>query len=235
MNKHKIWQILILLLIMVSYTHAAERFSIGIGWGYGDFKMKEFKGLTLFDSYPDISFAPGSGISILSELSYHLSKQQSLGLGFTFLYGKNGDSYIYPEFDVERYDLSGDPGGLFADYQSGSNAYFFFPNVMFTHKIYNNYLSPYLKFGAGYGFGFLNISDDGKSFYKGSGPGFYTCLGSSFNMNETSSTNFEIGYRFFRTGEIDNDPEDYYSYNYFTTIPLDFSGVFVQSSFSFGL
>jgi hypothetical protein len=174
-----------------------------------------------------------AGFTLDSEILCRIKKKLSVGFDISALYGyKNGDN-SFPEFDAERYDLTGEPRS--GHYES--DVYFFFPSIFVQREFRLTSLDSHIKTGIGYGFGYLKVLDWLEKYrFNVSGIGFYTSLGNSFRLNKNSSANIELGYRYLKTGNLKyTEGRNNYYHRNFRNFPLDFSGPFIQSGISFNL
>ena len=228
-----------IVLLDINISPAGDKLSLSIGVGYGAYKMGDFYNSSISSSYGNTpnevskQLAVGNGFNFNAEILYDLRYNLSVGSGISYLYGSKRWNL---EFDAERYGLTGEAEGQFGNDCRGSDIKFYFPYIVLKQNLKNAYLISFVKMGLGFGFGNFDVSAFDNYSFPTSGPGFLATIGSSFSVNSGTSADFEIGYRIIRTKKLSckNDLNLYYQL-YFADLPLDFSGIFIQSSFSFRL
>ncbi|MCP4582089.1 MAG: hypothetical protein GY839_10750 [candidate division Zixibacteria bacterium] len=212
-----------------------DKVSFNFGMGYGGFNNKPTVYRVYFAGSYYTLYEPNAivdkGYNFFGEVSYRLNANATFGLGVQYFFGEIDNHYSGYRTFQDDYDNRKPRSEDITDFPE----YIDFVMPYFTAKYEFKILRVDLfsKLSLGYGLGILETYHfiGGSTQKEAYGIGVIPCLGKSININNMTSINVELGYRYIKTSELDeNEPNPKYYDNY-----LDFSGLFLQSSFSFNL
>lgn len=224
-----------LLVFLASQVLAIspDKVSFNIGMGYGGFNNKPtvYRWGNVFYTLYGSNTVVDKGYNLYGEVLYQLNTNATFGLGLQYFFG--GFDNPYSDYQTFQDDYDNRKPRSEDTQKFPENIDFIMPYITAKYEFELLRVDLYSRLSLGYGLGMLETysgfwRDVQKEAY---GMGVIPCLGKSFNINSMTAFNVELGYRYIKTGELDENE----SYVRYYGNHLNFSGPFVQSSFSFQL
>jgi len=238
MNNIKSSVVAALVIFVTSQALAIspDKVSFNIGMGYGGFDndSKRYRSVYFAGSYYWLDVPKeiiNRGYNLYTEGLYRLNNNVTFGFGIQYFFGGIDDPYSDYQTFQDDYDNrkphSEDLRGFHEDID------FIMPFITAKYSFEILRVDLFSKFSIGYGSGRLESYHEltGKIKEDAYGLGLIPSIGKSFSNNKRTAFNIELGYRYIKTAELDENAlyVRYYGNH------LNFSGPFVQSSFSFNL
>ncbi len=235
MDRIKFTLVMSLILVFAGQVLAGSTggWAINVGGGFSRVEMTEdvryhdIRG----NSQTERIYANTNVYNIYLELAYKLYPNLEISGGYQYHFNgneiKRSMNFTFEDDYDNRKPRAED------DLAKPLEASFLMPYISARYNIGISNLGLYSKVSLGYGLGEITDYSDTstRSYFRGHGIGVITSLGKEFVLNTRVSGNFELGYRYIRTGKLENSS----GYPSYINERLDFSGLYAQSSFSFSL